>query len=309
MFALGCVLATGSSISMPVAAQDAPKDPQSVPAAPQGDKNGENKTPDLKPGATQSEIDAAVAARLTQIRGKKPAAWSAEELAEFVTFIYGGRYQLSKVYNSGREEGRITIATTNGELAGDYTRRFINGPAMAQDRVRLDIIFETSPKPENQLRYTLAYNGASVWAAQNGQYISPDGAASSAFKASIFNDYTALFRYYEDGSKLVRKDPIKIQGIDLDVIEMTRADGTKLTFLISSRTYRILHVDYEVVLAEGQLPVHFRESFSDFQALQQTLVPGKRKLRQNDQLVQTIELKNATYGSTFDDSVFLQLNN
>lgn len=278
---------------------EAPKPAQSKP---------EEKPGELKPNATQAEIDAALAERLRQIGQKKPAQWTAEELAERVALTYRGFNfaQLKKVYNTGREEGRITITTSNGELSGEYTRRYINGPKMAQDRLRLDIIFETSPKPELQLRYTLTYNGASVWATQDGRYVTPDGAAAQAFRASVVNDYTALFRWQEEGATLSRGGLKKVQGLEFEILEMARPEATKMRFYISPKSYRVLHVEYDVVLLEGQPAVTFRESYSEYKVLQEVLVPTKRKLRQNDQLVQTIEIANSTYGVALDDTVFLQ---
>lgn len=258
---------------------------------------------------TQAERDAALNERLKQISAKPPSEWSAETLAERVAIAYRGFnfVQLKKVYNTGKEEGRITIVTTTGELGGDYTRRHVTGPKMIQDRVRLDIIFETTPKPEDQLRYTLTYNGASVWAAQDQRYTTPDPAAGLAFKASVLNDYTALFRYQDEGGTLKRLGVKRLQGIDHEVLELTRPEIGTMRFFISPKSYKILHVEYEVTLGEGQAPVLFRESYSEWKVLQEVLVPGRRKLRQNDVLVQTIDLNSATYGVAVDDNVFLQL--
>lgn len=276
----------------------APAPAQPAAAAPQGPTEG-----------TQAERDALLNERLKQITQKQPKDWSPEVLAERVAIAYRGFNfaQLKKVYNTGREEGRITIVTTTGELAGEYTRRHVNGAKMLQDRVRLDIIFETSPKPEQHLRYTLTYNGASVWAAQDQRYTTPDPAAGTAFKASVVNDYTALFRYADEGATLKRLGVKRFQGIDHEVLEMTRPEVGTMRFFISPKSYKILHVEYDVVLGEGQAPVVFRESYSEWKLLQEVLVPGKRKLRQNEQLVQTIELNAATYGVAVDDNVFLQL--
>ncbi len=291
--------------------RQADKPAQQPPAAetPAQTKPGDAKTAEPKVAQTQAELDAALAERLRQISAKKPADWTAEELAERVAIAYRGFNfaQLRKVYNTGREEGRISIVTANGDLAGEYTRRYVFGPKITQDRVRLDIIFETSPKPQNQLRYTLTYNGAAVWAAQDNRYTQPDPAAAAAFKASVISDYTALFRWAEDGATLVRLPAVKIQGLDLEVIEMTRSDGFKIRFFISDKSYKILHVEYTVELTEGAAPVTFRESYSDWRVIQEVLVATKRKLRQNGQLVQTIELENATYGVAHDDVTFLQL--
>ena len=303
VLALTCATALAGA---PSAQQPAAEKPAAKPDAPQ---QAEPKPGEIRNGATQSEIDKALGERLKQISAKKPADWTADELAERVAISYRGFNfsQLKKVYNTGREEGRISIVTTNGELGGTYVRRYVDGPKKENDRMRLDIIFETSPKPEQQLRYSLTYNGASVWAAQDGRYVSPDTAAATAFRASVLNDYTALFRWQEDGDTLVRLPGRTIQGLPFEVIEATRPDGTKIRFLISDKTFRVLHVEYDISLAEGQPPVTFRESYSDFKVVQEVLVPTKRKLRQNDQLVQTIEIANATYGVALDDSVFLQI--
>ena len=58
---------------------------------------------------------------------------------------------------------------------------------------------------------------------------------------------------------------------------------------------------------EGQPPVTFRESYSDWRVIQEVLVATRRKLRQNGELVQTIDLMNAQYGVAYDDVTFLQL--
>jgi hypothetical protein len=265
---------------------------------------------DEKPAAEQTETpEAAALRRLQSARSKKPTEWNGEDIAALTALAYRGANfaQFKKVFNTGREEGRITIATTNGELDGEYLRRYSYGAKMEQDRVRLDITFMPNQSVDKQLRYTLTYNGASVWAAQNNRYVTPEPAAALAYKASVVNDYTALFRWAEEGATLARLPNEKIQGFDLDVVEMTRPDGSKMRFYISPKTYRILHVDYEVVLGEGQNPTPFRESYTDWQVIQEVLVPRKRKLRQNGQVIQTIELLTGVYGQAVEDSVFLQL--
>lgn len=292
---LALALALGAGFSFPTrAAQDG------QPAEAQAKADEKKQAEDELREAVQ---------RLIQARSKKPADWTGEDLAEIAASAYRGVSfnQYKKVFNTGREEGRITIATTDGELEGEYMRRYAFGPTMSQDRVRLDIIFGTSQRTESQLRYTLTYNGATVWAAQNNRFTTPEPAAATAFKASILNDYTAIFRYRDEGATLTRGGKKKVQGLELEVLDMARQDGSKLRFYVSPKTYRVLHVEYDVVLAEGQAPVAFRESYTDWKLIQEVWHPAKRKLRQNDQVVQTIELANGTYGMTHEDSVFLQL--
>ena len=290
--ALSFALALVASLPPHVAAQDQQTKPE-----------------EQQEGAQADSPNLAALKRVAEARSKKPSDWTGEDLAVMSAFAYRSINfdHFKKVFNTGREEGRITIATTNGELDGEFMRRYSFGPKASQDRVRLDIIFGTNETPDKQLRYTLTYNGASVWAAQANKYITPDAAAAAAFKASIVNDYTALFRYEEEGATLARLPKTKIQGLELEVVEMTRADGSKVRFFISLKSYKILHVEYDVVLVEGQNPTNFRETYSDWRVTQEVLVPGKRTLRQNNQIVQTIDLLTSSYGMTHEDSVFLQL--
>lgn len=295
--ALGLATLTGPAFA-------APQDAAQPPATPQESKPAEDPNRPL----TQSEIEARGLERLAKLKGKKLVDYTPEEFVEVIALTYfGGRWRLAQVANSGREEGRISLVTEGGERQGDYTKRFVYGPSTARDRVRLDLILETAPRPEDHLRYTVAYNGATVWTAQNNTYMQAEPATTAAFRAAVTNDYTALFRYQEDAATLKRLGQKKMSGLDTEVVELTRQDGMKVRFYVSSKTFRILHVEYELQLAAGQAPVIFRESYFDWRVVQQTLVPGVRKLKMNEQLVQTMTLGNATYGITLDDQVFLQL--
>jgi hypothetical protein len=279
-------------------AQDAgPKTAQDAQAGPKGDQ----------PRA-QSELEKDAVDRLAKMKDKKRADWSAEELVEVVALTYfGGRWRIAAVASAGREEGRITLVTPDGERQGEYTKRFVFGQGTSKDRVRLDLILETAPRPEDHLRYTVAYNGATVWTAQNNTYLQAEPATAAAFKAAVMNDYTALFRYQEDGATVKRLGSKKMVGLDTEVVELTRADGSKVRFYVSPKTNRVLHVEYDLQLAAGQSAVTFRESYFDWKVIQNTVVPGVRKLRMSDQLVQTLTLGTATFGGAVDDQVFLQL--
>lgn len=283
---------------VPGAVQE-PKEGEKKPAAGQ-DQSGQTRP------ASPGELDRELLLKLDSMRKKKQADWTAEELAEAVALVYGGKRHLRQVYGIGREEGRIELAMTTGTIAGDYVRRYAMGETASGDRVRLDLVLESTAKPGSNVKYTIAYNGAAVWSAQNNEYVMPDGAAASAFKATVINDYTLLFRWQEEAAKLARLPAKRLQGIDVEVLELTRPDGTRTRFLISGKSFRILHVEYDVVLAADKPPVAYRESYSEWRTIQQTLVPGRRKLRQNDTLVQTMELGSAQYGVKHDDTVFLQ---
>jgi hypothetical protein len=261
-------------------------------------------------GSAAASPDTETVLRLAKLRGKKLPEWSAEDIADFTAITYYGaaaQSRLSQKFNTGREVGRISLVTTNGTVEGEYTRRFVNGPTMNKNRVRLDLILETSPRPADHLRYSVVYNGATVWTAQNSQYVQADPKAAAAFKASIINDYTALFRYKDEGATLKRGGTQKVVGLDTELITLTRADGSTARFYISPKSFRILHVEYDVVLLEGEAPVTFRESYSEWRTFQESLEPAVRRLKQNNQVVQTDTISSATYSTPIDDLVFLQL--
>jgi hypothetical protein len=289
----------------PWTARGQQRDPQKAYEPP---KDSSGKAIDGSSAAATSDTDTIL--RLAKLRGKKLVEWSAEDVADFVAITYYGpaaQTRLTQKFNTGHEQGRINLVTTGGTVDGDYSRRFVNGPTMAKNRVRLDLILETAPRPSDHLRYSVVYNGATVWTAQNAQYVQADPKAAAAFKASVINDYTALFRYKDEGATVKRGGIQKVVGLDTELIVLTRPDGSTTRFYISPKSFRILHVEYDVVLAEGEAPATFRESYTEWRTFQESLEPVVRKLKQNGQLVQTITITSATYSTPIEDLVFLQL--
>jgi len=299
--ASACLLLVASAAPYRTLAQQ--KDPKSY----EPPKDAQGNPVD---GSAAPNADTEAVLRLAKLRGKKLTEWGAEDIADTVAITYYGlaaQSRLAQKFNTGREVGRISLVTTGGTVEGDYTRRFVTGPTMSKNRVRLDLILETSPRPADHLRYSVVYNGATVWTAQNNQYVQADPKAAAAFKASIINDYTALFRFREEGATLKRGGTQKMVGLDTELIVLTRPDGSTARFYISPKSFRILHVEYDVALVEGEAPVTFRESYSEWRTFQESLEPAVRKLKQNNQVVQTVTISTATYSTPIDDLVFLQL--
>ena len=96
-------------------------------------------------------------------------------------------------------------------------------------------------------------------------------------------------------------------GYDTEMIEMTRTDGSSVRYYISPKTYRILHVEYEVAAIPARKPTTYRESYTDWRVYQTALVPIERRLRQNGNIVQTININLVQFDVKIDDTVFLQL--
>jgi hypothetical protein len=235
-----------------------------------------------------------------------------ETLAEYVIIAYGTRPALQTARANIQEEGTIRLATDQGDMTGNYNLRHSRREKSTQDLLRVDL--ELTP-PENasaatkSIKYIVAYNGASVWSAQNNQYINPRPEAEAAFLAQLTHDYTSLLRYKEDGSTVELKKTETVVGVECNVLEMTSPDGTKTTYWISGKTYRILHLEYALTLGQGQQPIKYRISFfyTPFRVIQNTLVPTRRVMTQDGKFVQEITITQLNYATKFDAEIFQHL--
>lgn len=235
-----------------------------------------------------------------------------ETLAEYVIIAYGTRSVLQTARANIQEEGTIRLATDQGDMTGKYLLRQSRREKSSQDLLRVDL--ELTP-PENAqaaakpIKYIIAYNGASVWSAQNDQYITPRPEAEAAFQAQLTHDYTSLMRYKEDGSTLELKKPETVVGVECNVLEMTSPDSSKTTYWISSKTYRIMHLEYTLTLGQGQPPIKYRISFfyTPFRVIQNTLVPTRRVMTQDGKFVQEVMMNQFNYSTKFDSEIFQHL--
>ena len=238
----------------------------------------------------------------------------AEAAIELAIIAYGGRKQLGIARAAIQEGGTIRLATEQGDLSGNYLLRSIRKDKSSQDLLRVDL--ELSPADAQDqntapIKYVIGFNGASVWSAQNGQYVSPRAGADVAFRAQLTHEYMALLRYKEDGSKLDYVGLETVVGVDSFVIDLTTADSEKTRFWLSTRTYRILHCEYELKLAEGQKATKYRIDYyyTPFSAavVQNTLVPVRREMKQDGKFVQEIKLSNMLYSAKLDPEIFQHL--
>lgn len=234
-----------------------------------------------------------------------------EVIAEYVIIAYGTRAALQTARANIQEDGTIKLITDQGNITGNYTLRQSRREKSTQDLLRVDL--DLSP-PENQtsgkpIKYIIAYNGASVWSAQNDQYRNAAPEAEAAFQAQLIHDYASLLRYKEDGSTLDLKKPETIVGVECNVLEMTSPDGTKTTYWISTKTFRILHLEYALTLAQGQPPIKYRVSFfyTPLRVVQNTLVPTRRVMMQDGKLVQEVTITQFNYSAKFDPEIFQHL--
>ena len=239
----------------------------------------------------------------------------AETAVELALIAYGGRKQLDIARAAIQEGGTIRLATEQGDLTGNYLLRSIKKEKSSQDLLRVDLELSGGENAQGQtpppIKYVIGFNGASVWSAQNGQYVNPRAGADIAFRAQLTHEYMALLRYKEDGSKLDYVAPETVVGVDTLAIDMTTANGEKTRYWLSIKTYRVLHCEYELKLVEGQPPTKYRIDYyyTPFSSavVQNTLVPVRREMKQDGKFVQEIKLTNIVYSAKLDPEIFQHL--
>lgn len=239
----------------------------------------------------------------------------AEGIVELALIAYGGRKQLETARAATQEAGTIRLATDQGDLSGSYLLRSIRKEKSWQDLLRVDLELSAPENAQGQsappIKYIIGFNGASVWSAQNGQYVNPRGGADVAFRAQLTHEYMALLRYKEDASKLEYVGPETVVGVDTNVIDLTTSSGEKTRYWLSTKTYRVLHCQYELTLVEGQPPTKYRIDYyyTPFSSavVQNTLLPVRREMKQDGKFVQEIRLQNISYSAKLDPEIFQHL--
>lgn len=237
-----------------------------------------------------------------------------EIIVELAIVAFGGRKQLETARSAIAEEGTIRLVTESGDLSGKYLLRSMRKAKSWEDLLRVDLDL-TAPASTDRaggsetIKYTIAFNGASVWSAQNGQYVSLRPEAEAAFKAQLTHEYSALLRYKEDGSKIELVGPETVVGIPTNVVDLTSPTGEKTRFWVSARSYRITRAEYEMKLPNQEKPTKYliKYFYTPFRVVQNTLVPSRREMSQDGKLVQEIVLGPVTYSAKLDPEVFQHL--
>jgi hypothetical protein len=263
-------------------------------------------------GKVPNEKDMAKAKKQEEAKPTPVKLTQAETAIELAISAYGGRKQLETVRAAIQETGTIRLATDQGDLSGNYILRSMRKEKTSKDLLRVDLELSAGENAGTApIKYVIGFNGASVWSAQNGQYVSPRAGADTAFRAQLTHEYMALLRYKEDGSKLEYVGLENVVGVDTFMIDMTTAEGEKTRYWLSTKTYRVLHSEYELTLVEGQPPTKYRIDYyytpSSLAVIQNTLVPVRREMKQDGKFVQEIKLSSMNYSAKIDPEVFQHL--
>jgi hypothetical protein len=220
---------------------------------------------------------------------------TAEQVAESAIVIYGGllgRQNLNQIRKTTLERGKIYITDANGKTeTASYERWISRGENLNKERIRLDQSFPDA-------KYSLVYNGEKIFGLYNDSVFTPREDASSAFQNQIWHGLEGLLRYKENESKLELSGREKIMGVDFFLLDVTDKQSRKTRFYISSRTYRVMMLEYE------DSGVKYRRKFYDYNYAQGTLVPYRTVLWANEKQIEETEIGTITFGQKVEDAMF-----
>ncbi|HZN05525.1 MAG TPA: hypothetical protein VFB65_02025 [Pyrinomonadaceae bacterium] len=264
----------------------------SVPVLPAQDKKPQEKPQEAKPQETKAPE---VKPQKDNKQGE--TKYTAEQIVESVILIYGTRPGLEHIRRYGVERGKITRFNAEGNPEeANYERRFIRGENLNKDKIRVDQRLPT-------MEYSLIFGEGKLWGLINGAAFTPRQDAIVNFISQHHHSIDSLLRYKECGSTLTLVGKDQQKGLDLYVVDLTDKENRKTRYYISSKTLRILWLEYEEGIPGGPA-VKFTKKFLDYRPVQQTLAPYRTVLFEDGRQSQETRVMTITYGIKVSDSIF-----
>jgi hypothetical protein len=231
-------------------------------------------------------------------QGGKGKTFTAEQIAETVVLIYGSRQGMAQIRRTAVERGTITRTAQDGQAESiTYSRTFKRGDTYEKDKIRLD---QHLPSIE----YSLIYTDGKVTGLLRGTPFTPREADVTTIMSDRLHGLDSLLRYKESGSTVKFVGNESQKGIELWVIELSDKGGNSTRYYISSKTGRVLWLEYDQPTTPGSPPQKFKRTFHDYRVVQGTLVPYRTVLYEGDRKVEESQVLTVTYGVKTEDSVF-----
>jgi hypothetical protein len=232
------------------------------------------------------------------VRQGKGKTYTADQIAETVVLVYGSRQGMAQIRRTGVERGTITRTAEDGRSESiPYSRVFKRGDTYEKDKIRLD---QRLPSVE----YSLIYSDGKVTGMLRGTPFTPKEADISTMMSDRVHGLDALLRYKETGSAVKFVGNESQKGLELWVLELADKGGNATRYYISSKSGRVLWLEYEQATTPGSPPQKFRRTFHDYRVVQGTLVPYRTVLYEGDRKVEESQVMTVTYGVKTEDSVF-----
>ena len=222
---------------------------------------------------------------------------TAEQVAESAIVIYGyggGRVILDQIRKTTIERGTTIVTQPDGTVErANYQRYIIRGGSLDKEKIRLDQEFPS-------VKYSLIKNADKVFMIYNDAVYNPREDAARAFHNQNFRGIEGLLRYKENESKLELKGKETKLGVEYHVVDVTDKGGNKTRYYVSTKTLRVMMLEYE----EGG--AKFQRKFYDYNYAQGTLVPYKTVLYKDGKVVEETEIGTITFGQRVDENLFPQ---
>ena len=232
------------------------------------------------------------------VRQGKGKTYTAEQIAETVVLVYGSRQGMAQVRRTGVERGTITRTAEDGRSESiPYSRTFKRGDTYEKDKIRLD---QRLPSVE----YSLVYSDGKVTGLLRGTPFTPKEADVTTIMSDRVHGLDALLRYKETGATVKFVGNESQKGLEMWVLELSDKAGNSTRYYISSKSGRVLWLEYEQQTAAGQPPTKFKRTFHDYRVVQGTLVPYRTVLYEGDRKIEESQVLTVTYGVKTEDSVF-----
>jgi type II secretory pathway pseudopilin PulG len=268
-----------------------------IPVLSQSDKADKLKDQQQAKQDDQKQQDKRKSQHLvTSKDGNKPgAAPTAESVAEAAILVYGGfggRKTLDQIRKTTIEHGKMNLLNAQGLTEPvNYVKWSLREDNLNNEKIRADLEYPS-------IRYAMVRSDDKTFGLYNDAAFSPRADATKEFENRIFHGLEALLRYKENGSTLELGGHEKIMGVDYYFIDVTDKAGRKTRFYVSSKTYRVMILDYE---EDG---IKYRRKFYDYNYAQGTLVPFHTTLTANDKIVEQTDVLTVTFGQKVDDELF-----
>jgi hypothetical protein len=266
-------------------------------ANPAGAASPDTKAQEATPQETAKPQETKSPEPKAQENRAQKGEYTAEQVAESVILVYGSRPGLEQIRRNGVERGKITRFNAEGNAEeSNYERRFIRVENLVKDKIRLDQKLPT-------MEYSLIFDDGKLWGLINGATFTPRQDARADFISEHHHSIDSLLRYKESGAtiNLIGKEQQK--GLDLFVLDLTDKEQRKTRYYISSRSLRVLWLEYEEG-PPGGVAVKFTRKFLDYRLVQQTLAPYRIVLTSEGRERQETRVLTITYGVKVSDSIF-----
>lgn len=220
---------------------------------------------------------------------------SVEKLVDFARANYGTLV----LQKNGTIKNNLKLISGDNIREGRSTLKFIHKPKLMEDLVILELELPDT-------KFTMGFDGEKTWALNNGERTELSPELATAFRSSYAHSYEALLRYKEDGSKIEYIDTKKIASLEIDIIDLTMADGTKTRYEVSRRTGRVLYLEYETKpTTPDSKPIKYRLHFKDFKVVQNTIIiPYTTVVYENDVIVEERTIIEAAFGVQLEEKLF-----